>query len=169
MRRTCLIVVVGTFAVCGCGQRELREFASAQDKFKVRFPGVPTNKKQSKAGEELTTSYEIEFRDGGYGVVCSHLPPSDRPFEPGVLKNLSDEGMRLMDAKITAANDVKSGTHAGREATGTAFLNAKPVVLRVRTFMTSDRLYQVMTIGQNARFVNSDEANQVLDSFQILP
>ncbi|MFO0866628.1 MAG: hypothetical protein U0744_18640 [Gemmataceae bacterium] len=168
MSRT-LWFLTAAFAVCGCGQRELREFVSEKDRFKVLMPGTPTSKKQSKSGEEPTTSHEIEFRDGGYCVVCSHLPPSDQPINKALLEKLSDEGMRLMDAKITVTKDVTSGNTAGREAVGHATLNGKPMTVRVRTFMVTDRLYHVMAIGPTPRFVNSDEAHKVLDSFQILP
>ncbi|MBX9677738.1 MAG: hypothetical protein K2X38_03160 [Gemmataceae bacterium] len=168
MRWTIPLFVVGAVVLSGCGRPELREFSAPQDKFKMLFPGTPTNKKQNSPGG-VVNSYTTEFRQGAYSVNSIRMPPIPGVPVKELLKLSSEEGMKALKGTITATKDVKSGNADGLEITGNGSLEGKSVSLRMRTYFSGDRLFQVIAMGKDAGFVNTDEANKVFDSFQILP
>ena len=169
MRWTIPLFVVGAVVLSGCGRPELREFSNQQDKFKVLVPGTPISKKQNLPTGGQATTYAVEFRQGGYVVNSAQLPPIPGPLGKEVLKASSDDAMKAMAGTITSTKDVKSGNVDGMEVTGTSNFEGKPATVRMRTFIVPGRLFQVMAVGKDASFVNTDEANKVFDSFQILP
>jgi hypothetical protein len=159
-------VVCGLVLAGGC-KRELKDFTSAEGKFKVKMPGTPKESSQAVAGTNLKM-YSVEERNGGYMVAFSDVPMGANEPEAQIQSRLDgarDGMIRNVNGKLQSESKVTlQGKYPGRDVR--ADIPDKKGVLRCKFYLVDRRLYQVMVVGTPS-FCDSSEANQFLDSLAV--
>lgn len=162
-----LALVAVLIAAPGCG-KPMTDFASAQYKFKTKFPGAPKEESKPMAGTTLKM-FATESRNGAFMVGVADMPiPANESDE--MLQNrldgaqagaIGNVGGTLKDSKkVTLA-----GKHPGRDFTATI---TKPVtgLIRAQVYLVGTRMYQVMVVGTES-FVKSADADLFFSSFAL--
>ncbi len=140
---------------------------SKEGAFKVKLPGKPMEKKQTvktAAGKDLNviTLFAEGRNDALFAVSYTDYPDAD--LKKGSVEKRLDharDGARFQrggKAVKDTAIDIKG--HPGREF---AIEKNGQVVARMRVYLVSRRLYQVMVLGNPAM----DEVRTFLDSFAL--
>lgn len=162
-----LVCVVGLFlSIAGC-KSQLKEFASAEGRFKVMLPGTP--EEQSRTTSNVVTKlYAIEDREGAYVVGFADLPagivPSDDKISD-LLKKARDGSLRKINATLTKDTSITlAGKYPGRELEGD--IPSKDFVLRARIYYVDGRIYHILAVGTKS-WANSADATTVLNSLTI--
>jgi hypothetical protein len=148
---------------------ELKEFASAEGKFKILLPGKP-EEGTVKAGKTLVKTFTLKTDEGTYRIAYAEVKlPPDEPEEKtqqrldGVLASMVKDAK----AKATKQGRIKlADKHLGRliEAEQT---DGKGL-MRGRIYLVGGRLYQIMLVGAPA-LVSSDQTSKFLNSFAVTP
>jgi hypothetical protein len=159
-------------AALGFGQQpEWMPFTSSAGKFRVLFPGEPTEQKESvktPAGVvEVTTFFvEQQLEQVNYVVTYARFPAAavKAGSEAKRLDNARDGAVARMKGKLKSEKRIAlQKQYPGRE-----LLIETPDKRRVRgrIYAVGDRLYQVLVLGP-AAVVDSKETSRFLDSFQL--
>jgi TonB family protein len=121
-----------------------KEFTSAEGRFTVLMPGVPTAEStpvETAAGRIKMHSYILQTNFGTYGVMYGDLPwYSDEP-NPGRLDSARNEALSK-GGRLLSESDVTLGGIVGREL----LVDKDGYVLRARMFLVKERLYQAIII-----------------------
>lgn len=151
------------------GAGELKEFASAEGKFKILLPGKP-EESTVKAGKTLVKTFTLKTDEGIYRVAYAdmNLPP-DEPEEnihkrlDGVLANMAKEAK----GKITKQERIKlADKHLGRLIE--ADQADTKAAMRGRLYLVGRRLYQITFVG-SPTLASSDGTAKFLNSFAVTP
>jgi hypothetical protein len=153
----------GTAAAAN-GSGSLREFVSAEGKFRVMMPGAPTQKRQ-QLGPISLAMYTLENRDGAYMVGYCDVPiPANEPeaMTQRRLDGAREGAIRNINGGLIKENRIwLHGREPGREIE--ANVPGKGII-RARFYVAGRRMYQVIVIGTPA-LVHSADATRFLDSF----
>jgi hypothetical protein len=155
-------------AALAADKPEYKQFASADGRYKVLFPGpVKTETKELKADRHTLklTIDSVEFgADALYCVTFIDYPEEVTKADPVKRLDKVRDGNKGPNGKLLSEKAVEFGPekYPGREV-----LIEKPDgVIRNRIILAGPRMYQVMIEGPRA-FVTSPDAERFFDSFQV--
>ncbi|HEY1378475.1 MAG TPA: hypothetical protein VGF55_16875 [Gemmataceae bacterium] len=146
-----------------------QEYANAEGRFRVLFPGTPTRdtipspSKLKPGAKPKVVSFTVETPDAVYSVAYEDFDAKERLPEQFV-ENQRAELSAGRGGKLVTEKDVTAGTHKGKEfvvevpGRGTAYL---------RFFADGRRLYKVMAVGAGGKAPDPAAVAKVFDSFQI--
>jgi hypothetical protein len=160
----------GLLMLAGCGRRtEFQEFASAEGRFTVLFPGTPEERLRRGVGVAVR-SFVVRQADGAYAVSFADLPIPVGEDDEQIQARLdrAREGVLLNeDATLTTAAPITlAGKHPGQAVE--AALPDRGGVLRARVYLVDRRLYRVSVKGTRS-FTDSPAADRFLDSLSLTP
>jgi hypothetical protein len=157
-------LMVACIALTGCGAG-FKEF-SPDPKFKVLMPGTPKEQSQDLLGLKLKM-WIYEERNGGYAVAITDIGtiPSEElkvrldGARDGAVRNVG--GTLISESEKTLADK-----YPGREII-VELPNGKGFN-RQRFYLVAGRLYQMMSIGKDKKWIESADSTKFLDSLTIL-
>jgi hypothetical protein len=163
-----LLVGLGVLAVVLLARRgELREFTSAEGRFKVLIPGTPRPQNQNAAGMVLK-AFAVEQWGGAYIVAFADVAigANEPAWQTEQRLNGSRDGaLRNVNATLVREGKVTlQGKYLGREME--ANLPNQKGVIRARFYIVGSRMYQMMVVGTPA-FTRSATADRFLDSLTL--
>jgi hypothetical protein len=166
-----LALAVVLLAAAGCGPGELKEFSSADGKYKILLYANPTKKDQQASGQ---TVHVVANDMGSKAIMVMHtdLPIKAEESAEQIAKRLDGAktgAMNSVKAKETKSAKITIKDKAGNEFPGREFTGELPSsqgVLKSRIFIVGKRLYQVLVFGP-ASFVDSGDVARVFDSFEL--
>jgi hypothetical protein len=139
-----------------------KPFRSPDGKYTVLFPGEPQKLESSSEGE---TSYAVELEQGGgYTVMHVGIEEFDPKEIESRLSNIRNDVVGAQKVLYEATPQV-----SGRPARDFAFVDGEGLANYYRVLIAGPRLYQVMTVIEEAKFAGAKEDRQkFLDSFELI-
>lgn len=170
MRAVVVGVVLVAFVASASAQQP--EYASAEGKYKVRFPAPGTPKLRSdttkSAVGDLTVNIATFANSDGNVWLVSYTDFPAAATKPENHKTLLDgirEGAKGRDGKLSG--EEKSIEHGADKLPGREFLVEKGKQrVKMRVVVSGSRVYQVALIGTEA-FAAGKDGTAFLDSFSI--
>jgi hypothetical protein len=149
----------------GCGSPAFKEF-SPDPKFKCLMPGDPKEQTQDVLGSKLSM-WIYEERNGGYAVAVADIgsfPESEMKVR---LDGARDGAVRNVGGTLESEKDITlAGKYPGREII--VQLPSGKGFNRQRFYMVGPRLYQMMSIGKDKKWIESADSTKFLDSLTIV-
>jgi hypothetical protein len=167
-----IITAIGLLLLAGEDNPSvLRLFAPAEDGFSVLLPDTPRKRSAPvSGGENGLTQWYLKRSNGAYLVACVRkleMKNTDEETAARALKRGQDAVQSQLQAKLVREQAIKlQGKYPGREFLLEFSINSGPRLLRSRIFAANGVQYQIILVGDKG-FIESTEANQVLDSFRI--
>jgi hypothetical protein len=147
----------------------LREFTFRTGGFAVLLPEKPQKQEVPVQGQGGTqVQYGVDRENGAYIVSYQanpNLANAGDDVAAQALKQGQDAVRKSFNGKIVNQTDIKlDDKFPGREYV--LDIPSRKGVLRARMYLAKGTLYQVIVVGEKA-FVESSEADQVLNSFKL--
>lgn len=177
MTRAVLFAAASTALLAGGCQKikdimnpPMAEFASPDGKWKVKFPGSPSEKTKSAFGLSFTMwAKEPWGNKGGYMVGVADLPipagEADRErqkrLDDGITGSAGGVGGTVRESKRIMLH----GRYPGRECVA-SITEPKVGQYKCRMYLVGNRMYMVAVMGVD-EFVAAPQAAEFLDSFQL--
>jgi serine/threonine-protein kinase len=147
------------------------EYSSQEGNFSALMPGTPQYKKQpiqTAAGAIDMHMFSREFgNSSAYIIMYADYPqsvtsvPADK-----LLDGARDGAVGNSKGKLVQESGlILDGGHPGRELT--VDMDGKGR-MKLRLFMVRQRLYQVMVLGSNPEFIESEANTKYLTSFKLI-
>jgi hypothetical protein len=154
-----LLFALVALAIVGCGRGNLREYVSREGGFKVRlFPNV--KKEERIVGNAFSYgAISVAYRDGD-------VPANAEEAEQRLDRECSRVLSHISGTSIGEAKKTLAGIYPGRVLA--AELDKDRGDYRARLYLVGGRLYIVQVVGA-PWFVQSDEADEFLGSFEVIP
>ncbi|HSD82279.1 MAG TPA: hypothetical protein VLG46_00370 [Anaerolineae bacterium] len=162
--------VTGGRTLLTLGQPNWQEHQSQAGRYSVLMPGKPKEQMQSMDSDIGTLELHIalfEDRSGAYMVAYVDYPVDLVQF--GILDGVEQSIATNIDGKLTRQIDFPLGAYPGREAELAApAQGARPAVfVKIRYFLVSNRLYQLMVTAPQSQGL-PDAAQKFFDSFKLI-
>jgi len=168
-----LVTLAGGRALLTLDQPNWQEYRSQAGRYSILMPDKPKEQTQtvnSAAGSLDMHIASFEDRSGAYLVIYVDYPADmiHSGQEKDVLDGAMQGAVANVDGKLTRQQDFPLGKVPGREVEFDApAKGAQPAThIKVRYFLTNDRLYQVMVVAQQNPGLPTD-AQKFLDSFKL--
>lgn len=148
----------------------MAEFTAPDGKWKVKFPGAPSEKTKSAFNVTFTMwAKEPWGNKGGYmvGVADLPIPPGEadrerqKRLDDGIAGSAGGVGGKVRDSKRIMLH----GRYPGRECTAT-ITEPKVGQYKCRMYLVGPRMYMVAVMGVD-EFVAAPQAAEFLDSFHL--
>jgi hypothetical protein len=173
--KTCAVAAILLHTATMMGEEQqtgagLIEFKSAAGKFSIRLPAKPAHEiTEVGTAKEKQHQFKVGTERGVYLVSYQDNPNLEGSSPEQLMAALEsgrDRLQKIFSGKLLESKSVTLGkTHPGLnfrveipQANGEA---------RCRFYLVGTRLYQIMALGV-PEFANSNQATQVIDSFQLL-
>ena len=146
-----------------------QEFTSAEGSFAIQMPGTPSYEKKNTStavGPIDMHLFSLDLaKDAVYIVMYSDYPdvvaqaPADKVLDGG-----RDGALANVKGKLVGEQNMSLDGFPGREFT--IEIPGKGM-MKLRTYLVRQRLYQIMAVGTNAR-IDSEDTVKYLTSFRLL-
>lgn len=168
-----VVTLTGGRTLLTLDQPNWQEYQSQAGRYSILMPGKP--KEQTQAVDSAAGSLDMrlasyEDRSGAYLVIYVDYPAtlirSNQASE--ILDGAVQGAVNNVKGQLTRQQDFPLGTVPGREVEFNApAKGAQPAThIKVRYFLTNDRLYQVMVVAQQNQGLPAD-VQKFLDSFKL--
>lgn len=167
------IAIVLAFGVASSFANAADKFTSKDGRYSVEFPAPPKETtKDVDASPTVANDGKLKMfyaaldvkKDVSFMVIYNDFKEAVAMASPQkVLIEVRDgskgkEGMLVTDREIVAAD----GKPPGRE-----YIVDKGIYYRSRTFLSGNRLYQIVVVAKSDKEVTSEAADKFIDSFEI--
>lgn len=150
----------------------LKLFTSEEGKFSVWMPGEPKKSSQTvdTSGMKIdVTFYTLEVGTGAYLMSINDYPANlVQTANPQlILDGARDGGLQNVNATLVNETKIEKDGFPGRDVTAKANVQGKDYTLRIRIYLVSNRLYQLMVLTEPGKIPDGDIA-KFMDSFKLL-